>query len=84
MNLLISYLVAASIGCPQTKMVNNSQMPWVQQDIVNLGEGKKKCEVMYPDMPCVQEFAKMAPNNYLVTCGPRTKLDTPDRTYYDL
>jgi hypothetical protein len=65
----MSLILLLALSCPDTKMINNSGLPWNKYDYSVLQSAKKRCGEIYPDAPCVKKFYKKEETNYWVICG---------------
>jgi hypothetical protein len=64
---ILAFLLAAS--CPQTKMVNQSKLPWTKWDRKEMAYCQKRCPYEYRDAPCLKEFFKLGFQDYFCECG---------------
>jgi hypothetical protein len=64
---LIALLSAAA--CPQTKVVNRSNLPWNDWDKNRMNYCKERCPYEYSDSPCLKAFFKLGARSYYCLCG---------------
>lgn len=65
--LLISIILAVS--CPDTKMINRSNLPWNDYDRQEMKYCQSRCSKEYDDAPCLKEFYKLGFQDYFCQCG---------------
>ena len=66
---MITFLLAAALGCPAVKMENKTKFPWNDFDYKNLEKAQTHCGQIYSDEPCVKLFRKYGERDYTVLCG---------------
>ena len=66
---MLTMVLALTLSCPETKMLNTSKFAWNDHDRVTLAHVKKRCGEIYPDAPCVKLFKKWGEKDYSVICG---------------
>lgn len=66
---VVTTMLYTSLGCPPTKIVNNSGEAFNQKDLQTLEKTKKRCGQLYKTSPCTKVFIKKTPNDYRVICG---------------
>jgi hypothetical protein len=56
-------------GCPKTRVVNTSGLPWVAWDESRKNYCARRCQYEYTDAPCLKIFVKTAFQTYHCICG---------------
>lgn len=58
-----------STACPETKMINQSKLPWIEYDRKEMRYCEKRCSYEYPGYECLKEFRKLGFQDYFCLCG---------------
>lgn len=69
--MLIPVLLALS--CPDTKLINKTDLPWNPADVKVLNYCKKRCPELDKNDPCLVKFIKQGEHDYYCGCGPSVK-----------
>lgn len=64
---IVAFLL--STVCPETKMVNQSRLPWVEYDRKEMRYCQKRCPYEYKDAACLKSFYKLGFQDYYCECG---------------
>lgn len=63
-------LIALALNsCPETKIINKTNVPINERDNQALSTCKKHCSVYYKDAPCLKVFEKHQEQGYHCICG---------------
>lgn len=73
-NFLPTMLLSVKMICPPTT-VHNWTSFWNKEDAQSLERAKTRCHELYFDAPCLEVFAKVAPQTYRATCGRKVPED---------
>lgn len=63
------YAVIAYLTCPDTMLVNKTEVEFNLKDLNILRSSRITCRERYPDSPCVKIFEKCPENHYNVICA---------------
>lgn len=65
-----SFLIMASLTCPEANIVNNTKT-WNKDDQQTLQKAQRRCGELYEDAPCLITFTKKDDLAYTVICGAK-------------
>ena len=69
----MTLLLILALNCPETKLINRSNLDWTEFDKYEISYAKKRCGEIDKDYPCLLEFYKLHFQDYYANCGMERK-----------
>jgi hypothetical protein len=55
--------------CPATKKINKTKLLWTKDDDDMITYAKRRCQIVYPSIPCLTKLVKRGKQNWYAECG---------------